>query len=233
MIISIDSSILIQFPQVKIGILIGYDVNNEFQVDDNISDFLRKAEQKVRDVFPKDVTQIAEISDWREAYRAFGCKPSEYRCSVEALLRRVIKGNSLPRINSIVDIYNLISVSYLLPAGGGDLDQIEGDIKLVKARGGEKFVMLKSSESKIIPAGEIVYCDDKDILCRAWNYRESDKTKITTDTKNIYLMLEGLQSTSKEKIKQALSALEKLLSTHCAGIYKSYILDSENPSITI
>ena len=194
---------------------------------------MRKAEQKVRTKLSHDVTQIPKIVDWREAYRAFGCKPSEYRSSIEALLRRVMKGAELPTINPIVDIYNIISVSHILPAGGGNLDRIKEDIRLKKAMGGEQFIMLGSAEPVIIPAGEVVYSDDNDILCRAWNYRESDKTKITTDTKNVYLMLEGLANTSKKEIEDALSELQKLLLNYCGGTYKSYVLDSKNPTITV
>ncbi len=144
-------------------------------------------QQAEEDIYKKytleNITSIPKITDWREAYRSFGCKPSEYRSSIEALLRRVLQGKQLPLINAIVDIYNLISIKHVLPAGGGDLDKIKGTINLTISEGTEHFVMLGSSNSVSIKSGEVIYSDDSQVLCRAWNYRESDKTKITEDTK--------------------------------------------------
>ena len=230
--IIIDQSILDQFADVKIGVLICNNVNNNLKSIE-ISKLMRDAEEAIRNKKIQDVTMLPKINDWRQAYRKFGCNPSQYRNSVEALLRRIIQGKELPTINPIVDIYNLISITYLLPAGGGNMDKVEGDIVLKKAQGNEKFTMLGTTEPILIPEGEVIYSDDKDVLCRAWNYRESDKTKITNETKNIYLLLEGLENTSTSEIEQALAELKKLIINYCGGNCKTYLLDLSNPNISI
>jgi DNA/RNA-binding domain of Phe-tRNA-synthetase-like protein len=51
---------------------------------------------------------------------AFGCKPSRYPCSAEAFLKRVARGDGLPAINRLVDLYNAVSVAFALPLGGED-----------------------------------------------------------------------------------------------------------------
>lgn len=219
--IQIDSIIRNRFPGVKIGVLFVQGVNNK-NTGEQIQLLTRKIEEDIRKTYRlENVALIPKINDWRQAYRSFGCKPSEYRSSVEALLRRILNGKELPTINPIVDIYNLISIKYLLPAGGGNLDKIKGDIRLTVAQGDEYFVMLGTSTPTPIQPGEVVYLDDKEVLCRAWNYRESDTTKITHDTHNVYLLLEGLQNTSVEEITGALSELADLISVYCGGTISS------------
>ena len=56
----------------------------------------------------------AHLEAWRDAYRAFGAKPQRTPCSAEALLRRVQREGTLPRINAIVDLYNALNVNAIL-----------------------------------------------------------------------------------------------------------------------
>ena len=84
------------------------------------------------------------IQAWRAAYGAFGAKPSKYLCSVEALLARTLKGQDLPAINCIVDLYNAISVRHILPVGGEDWERLDGDLILTEASGNEPFVSLEA-----------------------------------------------------------------------------------------
>ena len=225
--IKIDPLIIAQFPEVKIGVLIGKNVNNTKHFSE-ITNLLRQTEEKLRTQYTiENIATLPKIVDWREAYRLFGCKPSEYRSSIEALLRRVVQSKPLPIINPLVDLYNVISIKHLLPAGGGNLDAIFGDIVLTFAQGTEKFTMLGQNESIIVKQGEVIYRDEQKVLCRAWNYRESEQTKITENIHNVYLLLEGLGHTSYEEIKSALSELNTLVSQYCGGTFKYFVLDLE------
>lgn len=108
------------------------------------------------------------VATWREAYRKFKTKKGA-RCSIEALLKRVEKGNEVSSINPLVDIYNAISLSYGIPCGGEDLDQFVGDLNLCLAQGGEPFMALgDSGEDPALPR-EVIYKDDLGAVCRCWN----------------------------------------------------------------
>ncbi|MER8542268.1 phenylalanine--tRNA ligase beta subunit-related protein [Mesorhizobium sp. M1334] len=63
---------------------------------------------------------------WAVAYEAFGTKANRTPCSAAALLKRVRKDGSLPRISPLVDAYNAVSVLYGVPIGGEDLDLYQG-----------------------------------------------------------------------------------------------------------
>jgi hypothetical protein len=79
---------------------------------------------------------------WRNAFSAFGVKPSKFLCSAEALVKRVLKGEELPAINRVVDAYNAVSLRHVVPAGGEDLDRLESDLELTFSDGTEPFDLL-------------------------------------------------------------------------------------------
>lgn len=133
----IDQNIFEQFPELKIGILVTQGVTNTDHPRE-IETLLRQAETEVR-ARPEIevVNEYPLIASWREVHRKFGSNPKEYPPSIQALIKRVIKGGQLPTINPLVDLYNYSSLKYIIPAGGEDLDQCVGEIILTYAKGDE------------------------------------------------------------------------------------------------
>lgn len=76
----------------------------------------------------EDISLLPAISASRKAYRACGKDPARYRLSAEALLRRVVSGKGLYRVNNVVDLLNLVSISTGFSIGGYDADKISGDV---------------------------------------------------------------------------------------------------------
>jgi len=229
MTIQVSSEIWQKYPHLKIGILLAKGINN--QGKDGL-ETLRKSEQTAHKQYTQaDLGEIPNLIDWREAYRSFGYKPSSTRSSVEALLRRVVKGNELPNINPLVNLYNSISLKFLLPAGADDLDRIEGSLRLTLAKGDEPFKAIGAEEKEMAKPGEVIYRDDAEVTCKAWNWRECDKTKITSDTKNATLILEGLEHTSLAEMAAALKELKELVAQHCGGTFEIYLLDAKHPQM--
>jgi DNA/RNA-binding domain of Phe-tRNA-synthetase-like protein len=72
----------------------------------------------------EEISEIPAISSTRKAYRAFGKDPARYRPSSEALMRRVVKGYGLYRVNNVVDIVNLVSLETGFSIGGYDIVNI-------------------------------------------------------------------------------------------------------------
>ena len=91
------------------------------------------------DIADKEWSTIAGVRGSRAAYKAFGRNPGRYRVSSEALLRRVRRGDALYRINSVVDVNNLISVVSRLSVGSYDLAHIDGPVTLRRAGPGEGY----------------------------------------------------------------------------------------------
>ncbi|GAA2119725.1 B3/B4 domain-containing protein [Actinomadura alba] len=152
------------------------------------------------------------VAAWQEAYRGFGAKPKRTRPSVDALLRRA---EALPAINRVVDAYNAISVEYVLPVGGEDLDGYLGPARLVRAVGDEVFDTVAGGESVVEhpEPGEVVWRDDEGVTCRRWNWRQCTRTRITESTKNALFIFERLEPYSLETLREAAGELAVRLRT--------------------
>jgi DNA/RNA-binding domain of Phe-tRNA-synthetase-like protein len=147
--------------------------------------------------------QLEPVAAWRVAYQAFGAKPKRTRPSVEALLRRVEAG--LPRIDRLTDIYNTISVSHLLPAGGEDLARYRGPARLTRAAGDERFDTMRDGQpvTEHPEPGEVIWRDDDGVTCRCWNWRQCVRTRITGATTSAMFILDGLPELGSDGLAAA------------------------------
>ena len=229
----IDPKIIELFPELKIGLLIAKNIQNKESNQEFKEEYKKLQEQIKTQLNIETLSNHPKILDWRNAYNKFGAKPKTYKNSVESLLRRVLKNKdnkpALPNINQIVDIYNHISIKHILPAGGDDLENIAGNITLTFSKEDKTFTILGKDTKENVPKGEVVYEDNQEILCRKWNWRECNKSKMTNETKNITIVLEALEHTTKEELTIALEELKQLISKYCGGKLKTKILDKENP----
>ena len=117
--------------------------------------------------------------------------------------------------------------------GADDMDKVEGDIRLVIADGQEVFIALNSDEVEHPDKEEVIYRDDRNVLCRRWNWRDCDKTKITENTKRLVLYIEGLEPITKEKVKEICEESVSLLKMFCNAEAEYFILDIGNSEVTL
>ena len=85
------------------------------------------------------IKEQPQIAATRRMYTVCGKDPSRYRPSAEALMRRIVKGNDLYQINTMVDLVNLVSMRYGYSIGGFDADNVEGDVVAGIGREGEPY----------------------------------------------------------------------------------------------
>jgi DNA/RNA-binding domain of Phe-tRNA-synthetase-like protein len=141
-----------------------------------------------RDDFELEVArtvQVAKSGDVpaagraRELYRRFGLDPTRVRPSSEAMLRRLKKGEPLPRINSLVDVANALSVQLQVPVGLYDLGKVKGD-ELVIRLGveGEGYTGIRKEHVNV--AGRICVADAEGPCGNP--SADSARTMITIDT---------------------------------------------------
>jgi lysyl-tRNA synthetase class 2 len=229
----VDKEILKRHPKLNIGIVSAKDVDNTGD-DEKIYHLLEEVEKLIEmNMSSEKLAEHPLISPWRAAYSDFGSKPSKYRNSVEALVKTVLKGKKIHRISKLVDLYNYLSLKHLVPMGADDLDKIEGDIKLTFAKGTEKFTPLGRTEAEKPDKGEVIYRDDKKVLCRKWNWRECDESKITENTKKLVIYIEGLFPVTKEKLKEVCKETADLIKTFCNGKAEYFILDEKNNQVKL
>ncbi|MCL1822083.1 MAG: phenylalanine--tRNA ligase beta subunit-related protein, partial [Prolixibacteraceae bacterium] len=90
----------------------------------------------------ENISKLPAIQASRKAYKAMGKDPARYRLSAEALLRRAVKEKSLYRINNVVDLLNLVSITSGYSIGGYDVEKITGGVSLGTGCKDEPYVGL-------------------------------------------------------------------------------------------
>ena len=226
----VNPKIFEEFDNPVIGVILCSGIDNK---DDNlqIQKLLREAENNLKDKLNGiEVSLHPHIVPWRETYRKFGSKPRDFRCSAEALTRVVLRGSEIRKISSLVDLYNLISIKYILPVGAEDLDKMQGDLELTFANGDEDYTPLGEEENDPPQKGEVIYRDNFGVICRRWNWREGDRTKITKTTKNAVV---GLESIASIPIKDAVEELASLIKKYCGGQISVFYLDKNSQEVDI
>ena len=230
----ITDSIFDDFPELVLGVVILHNIDNS-QDRAEVSEMLRQAEAALPGKFGSTpVIEHPYIATWREAYRKFGAKPKNYPSSVENLTRRVLNGATIGHINNLVSLYNTISLRHILPVGGEDLDKIVGDVLLIRASNNEPPVfLLGESEARPPHAGEIIYKDDAGAICRRWNWKEADRTKLTQETKNAFLVIEALVPVPRATVETAIRELADFVKQYCGGTVSTAFLDKDQREIKL
>lgn len=225
-VLKISEEIKRRYPDLAIGVVIGRNVSNQKKHSD-LEQFKHDSEDKLRNSpwSSKDLSEHPFIAAWRDTYRSFGVNPKKYTPTAESMVKRILKGNTLPNISTIVDAYLAVEINCFLPIGGYDLDTISGNITLRLSPGGEPFYPLGGSEQKLTKPGEVVYSDDKQVLTTKWNFLDCDSTKITLDTKNFILCIERADSRIPiDSLKETTNSLRKTLEQFCPGDYENFII---------
>jgi DNA/RNA-binding domain of Phe-tRNA-synthetase-like protein len=155
---------------------------------------LAAAEAAVRAHPPEESVAV------RAMYKRVGIDPTKTRPSSEALLRRVRKGGSLPRINSMVDVCNWCSLEFQLPYGLYDADQIDGDVELRIGREGESYPGIRKDDVHV--GGRIALVDARGPFGNPTS--DSARTMVTTATTRAMLVVFAPVSLELKRLTQVL-----------------------------
>ena len=213
--LKISKEIAARFPGVTIGIVQGECAKNAFADENAYLQQARAAEEETRKI--ANLAEQPNVAAWRKMYRAFSEDPTKRKPSAEALAKRVLNGEQLPRVNALVDCYNLVSLRNLIPVGGQDREKIVGQMVLRFAREGESFTPLGAKEIQQANEGEVVYADAEKILCRKWNYRDCEEAKIAETTAKFVLVVDGAAGIPAEKVEGAANELKAALEKFIQG----------------
>jgi DNA/RNA-binding domain of Phe-tRNA-synthetase-like protein len=173
---------------------------------------LNKCEQAILRVpEPRAVLESPQILATRAAYKALGKDPARYRGSAEALLRRVIAGKSLPRINAVVDIINLVSVESRLSIGLYDLAHVQGDIVFRAGRAGETYKGIGKYDLNL--EGLPVFCDA--LGPHGSPTSDSERTMVTSETKHVLAVI--ISFGGKEGLDRWTQRMSELFAQYASG----------------
>ncbi len=175
------------------------------------------------------------VKAWDKVYQNLGVNPNKFPPSIKSLLKRVAKSGAFPFINSIVALFNYVSIKYLIPCGGDDVEKIEGNLRLGLSKGNEVFIPLGSESKETPEPGEVIYFDDKtlNVMCRRWNWRNGDFTKILDMTKKLVINIDGIAPVPRSVVESARDELARLLVDRCKATLATDLIDANKRTIEI
>ncbi|MFA5895031.1 MAG: arginine--tRNA ligase [Candidatus Shapirobacteria bacterium] len=227
----IDKSVFEKFGDIVEVVPVIYDFDGE-KFRDESARLLTEAQENFGKAFNQENwSNDKRVVGYREVFKKFGAVEGAEPSHV-AMTKRILDGGKLPDINSIVNIYNSFSIKYLTPFGGEDLTQVYGNLRLTLANGGEQWIAIGSTKSKPAFKGELIWRDEMDVTCRSWNWRQGDRTKLTSESKNGYFVMDGFESNKDEMLRIAKEFVE-FVTSNLGGKSEILVLTNQTPSVEI
>lgn len=234
----VDDAFLKLFPDAAIAVLAVDGMCESASLDEaqaaEVKTLLDEANVSARQYLTSDtISENHVVAVWRQAYQKFPTKKGA-RCSIEALLKRVLLQKPVGTIAPSVDITNAISLKYALPIGAEDIDAFAGDLHLGVMAGGEAFTPIGSDKPEPPLAGEVAYYDEAGAVCRCWNWRDGQRTCVQDSTTKEFIVMECVEPERLPVLREALDELASLLQTYLgAKIVAKEIASAECREIII
>lgn len=171
------------------------------------------------------------VKPWRDTFARMGVSGKQFPSSVEALLRRALKGGEPFTINPLVDYYNAISLRRLVPAGAFDRDDIHDTLELRLSRPGDTFQALDDATPIEVPAGEVSYTTGQTIITRHIVWRQSRAGLVTPATTRAILVSEVLAELGPDAPDKVVGDFTRGLRDYFGVSSRTWIVRADQPAI--
>jgi len=223
--IALDKEIFVKYPQLKVGFIYAWGIDNRTNLKESIH-LLRDVEDAVRLSFHKEtVKNHYLISPWAVAQEEFGKEAKHYQTSVEKVLQKVLQRKKIAATNVVTNILNYIALKHIIPIGVDDTAEVQGDITFSVATGKEKKGVLQK-----LKQGELYYHDEKGILGTKLDYWKNTRTKLIPTSVFGLVHLEALPPLTPKKVQAILKETTDLIQSFCGGKTKALLLDKKKPT---
>jgi DNA/RNA-binding domain of Phe-tRNA-synthetase-like protein len=186
--------------------------------EQRLDPLLAEAEATVR------MSPPAESAAVRTMYKRVGIDPTKTRPSSEALLRRVRKGDTLPRINSAVDIVNWCSLEFQLPYGLYDASKISGDVTMRIGAAGEKYAGIRKDDVNV--GGRITVADRLGPFGNPTS--DSARTMVTPATTELLVVIYAPVEIVKPQLERVVQTTAERMQEILGGSLAMLILDNQD-----
>ena len=171
--------------------------------------------ERVRASYALDsVKDVPEIRAYRDFFWRVGIDPTKTRPAAEALVRRILGGKPFPKINTLVDAYNLASVDTRIALAAFDASSLRGDIVMRMARPGEAFLGIGMDKPAALTGKEVVDADEAGLVA-IYPHRDSARTAVTTATRATAFLVCGVPGIPRETLLKAQVTTRDLVLRFC------------------
>jgi len=213
--LNIDSKLKTRFPKLDALTLDIRGVTIK-KKDTELEKFKQEVEEQVRNEYTlESVKDHPTFRAYRTFFWGIGIDPTKIRPAAEALTRRILAGKPLPRINTLVDAYNLASIKTRIALATFDADKLEGKLLMRFAEENEQIVGIGMDKPFVMKGGEIVLSDETKLIA-VYPYRDADNTKVTESTENVSIVVCGVPGISNEMMENASRVTLEYVTRFCS-----------------
>lgn len=179
---------------------------------------LEEISQQIREQFTlENLKDDALVRKFRTFFWRLNIDPTKTRPASEALIRRVLAKKHFPKINNLVDVYNIVSLKTGIPLAAFNLACVSGDVLTLRfAMENEPFIGIGMKKPKILQGGEVVIADAERLVA-IYPHRDADYTKVTFETKDVVILLCGAPGVSIKTLNSALDLAVEWIAAFCGG----------------
>jgi DNA/RNA-binding domain of Phe-tRNA-synthetase-like protein len=209
--IEIDPAIRERFPDCRVGAFLARGLaaaagRLKLEAAETLS-----APLTAQGVSVEGLSEEPRIREWRKAFQQSGLKPSTFKSSPEQLARRLLKGSWISTPLPLVNLYAAVSVKHLTPMGAYDVARLPSPAVILRpAREGDVFHPLgaRPEEMPLKPSVP-VYASGSEVICWAFNHRDSAVTCLHADTDLGLFMGEAVAPVQYPALEAALTELAR------------------------
>jgi DNA/RNA-binding domain of Phe-tRNA-synthetase-like protein len=192
------------FPELVPGIVLAGGITHDVAASDRVARFTAIAKSRLAGATE---SELPEIQAWRRAFTRMGLKPTQYRCASEALLRRLRKDGTLPRLHPLIDICNAASVAFAIPVAVFDISKITGCLEVRYAAGDEDYLTFSGQAEHPSPH-EVIFADQAgQVHARRWTNRQSGLSAVQASTATALIVAEAMHESASSDVPALIAAL--------------------------
>ncbi|CAN5770200.1 phenylalanine--tRNA ligase beta subunit-related protein [soil metagenome] len=228
----VSPAIFEQFPTYVVGCVAATGIAGVDQ--QHVEDLLGSAEVRARARYEGiDLKTEESFAAWRDAFSSAGWSPSRFPSSVEALNKRVQRGDNVPRINPAVDLANATALYYSVPVGTHDIDTF-GDCSLNVRWAAEedRFIDMNGDVESGI-AGEIGYTVGSDIRTRRWVWRQGRNGLVQPEASNVFFPIDGFADRDLDSVEAAVNFLAETCRTALGAEVTQGLVSADAPEFLV
>jgi len=214
--LTIDGEVKKVFPSIQVGVAVIKNISVKKE-DIKLQTIIQNLVNELQNINPETLKDSKEILSYRRLYKEMGIDWHSRRPSPEALLRRVMQKKGLYTINTCVDAANVVVLQNRVSVGVFDLDKIQSPTHLRFGKQEDSILLLGNEEPTMIGEKELTYVDNTGPYNLDYNYRDTKRTAVTEETKNLLINVDGVYDIDRKLVEKTLQDLVEIIREYCGG----------------
>lgn len=222
----IDEEIFERFPGMRIAVAVAHGLDNRAEVPEVEREWRARWDEAraLAEHYP-NAQSHPNVAAWRDNLKRVGVSPRDHPSSIEAMLRRAMKGAPAFSINPVVDLLHSVSLRWLVPTGGFDLAKVS-EVALRPTAPGDTFTALDDDAPVEVEPGEVAYADGRVVLTRHFVWRQARAALIGRDTTDVFLVSEVLREVGGDIADEVAEALADGVGAYFGVVARTWVLDA-------